>query len=112
MITNGLIIMIGGKLFPVDLDLNNMMEVKEVKPFITPFLAHAIGSLAGAFAGALIAKNKQFVAMFIVSVHYLGGLAMVISFPAPTWFVVNDLLMAYLPMGYLGWKLANRATTA
>jgi len=117
MVANMAIIIIGGTLFPYELDLNNMREVKEVAPFVTPFLAHALGSIVGAVVGAKIAGSHRLgIAMFIAVFHLAGGISMVVMYPAPTWFSVLDLAVAYLPMGYLGWKLvagtANRATTA
>ena len=52
MVANMAIIIIGGTLFPYELDLNNMREVKEVAPFVTPFLAHALGSIVGGSCGS------------------------------------------------------------
>ena len=37
----------------------------------------------------------------------LGGGAMALLVGGPTWFNVCDLLLAYLPMGYLGGRLAG-----
>jgi hypothetical protein len=28
---------------------------------------------------------------------------------APFWFISLDLIVAYIPMGYLGWKLAKKS---
>jgi hypothetical protein len=33
---------------------------------------------------------------------------MVIDLPAPIWFEALDLLIAYFPMGYLGYRLAKK----
>jgi hypothetical protein len=34
---------------------------------------------------------------------------MVVLLPeTPLWFVALDLVVAYIPMGWLGWKLADR----
>ena len=38
----------------------------------------------------------------------IGGVYMVFIFPAPLWFIVGDLVLAYIPMGWLGWKLSNK----
>jgi hypothetical protein len=45
--------------------------------------------------------------MGIGAFFLLGGIvASIILFPAaPTWFKALDVLIAYLPMGYLGGKL-------
>ena len=104
-IVNMAFIVTGQNLFP--LDIENMLEVKGVTPFVFPFIAHAAGTLVGAFIAAKIAKNhKKKLAMMIGFVFLLGGVQMVRLYEAPTWFVVLDLAGAYLPMGFLGWKLA------
>lgn len=38
----------------------------------------------------------------------LGGIANVYLLPSPTWFAIVDLVVAYIPMAYLGGKLALR----
>ena len=60
----------------------------------------------------IAASNKLSLAMVVAAFHMIGGVVMVMQYPSPTWFAVLDLAVAYLPMGYLGWKLGNRATTA
>lgn len=105
-IVNMGLITIGGKLYPIDIE--NMLEIHSVTPFVFPFLAHALGTLVGAFLAAKVAtRKKQVFAMVIGCWFLLGGVTMVMLYPAPTWFVVLDLVVAYLPMGYLGWKLAD-----
>ena len=38
-----------------------------------------------------------------------GGVMMVLTLPAtPVWFILLDLIVAYLPMAYLGYKLGQR----
>jgi hypothetical protein len=38
-----------------------------------------------------------------------GGVMMVLTLPGtPWWFVATDLVLAYLPMAYLGYKLGQR----
>lgn len=99
------LVTLGGKLYPIDIE--NMLEIKSITPFVFPFLAHALGTIAGAFVASKIATSKkQAFAIAIGAWFLLGGVAMVMMFPAPTWFVVLDLVLAYLPMGYLGWKLS------
>lgn len=78
------------------------------KHFIFPFLAHALGALAGAYATARLAiSNQLYLALFIGAFFLLGGIMAANMIPAPTWFTALDLVGAYLPMGWLGWKLAS-----
>ncbi len=77
--------------------------------FIFPLLAHAIGTLAGAFVAAKLAASHQMVFAIGVGVLFLiGGLAMILNCGGPVWFVASDLLMAYIPMAYIGGFLAHR----
>ena len=94
---------------PSDMEsLKANMHLFEVRHFIFPFLAHALGTLAGAFiAGLFAANNKLILAMSIGAVFLIGGILMVLSVPSPLWFSVFDLCFAYLPMAWLGYKLAG-----
>lgn len=77
--------------------------------YIMPFLAHALGTLAGAMVAALIAaSHRKTYALLIAGFFLIGGSINVYLLPAPLWFDVLDLTMAYLPMGYLGWWLVTR----
>lgn len=83
------------------------MHLFETKHFIFPFLAHALGTFAGAIITSLIAINKKLIlSLAIGGLFLIGGISMVIMLPAPTWFNITDLLLAYVPFAYLGYKLA------
>ena len=76
--------------------------------FIFPFLAHALGTLAGAFIAAKIAATyKKTFALIVGAFFLIGGTMMVFMLPAPIWFVVLDLTVAYIPMGWLGWRISR-----
>jgi hypothetical protein len=75
--------------------------------FLFPFLAHAIGTLAGASASAWLAPvNRTAIALFVGGFFFIGGLASCFMIPAPTWFMALDLAIAYFPMAWLGRKTA------
>lgn len=89
--------------------LKNGMLLLEPQHFIFPFLAHALGTLSGAFIAAIIAKTfRKTFALAIGTLFFLGGTYMVTLLKAPLWFNILDLLLAYIPMAYLGFKLALR----
>jgi hypothetical protein len=70
--------------------------------FIMPFLAHALGTFFGAWvAAAIAANNKMKFAIGIGVFFLLGGIANVFLLPAPIWFIMVDLIGAYIPMAYL-----------
>lgn len=79
--------------------------------FIFPFLAHALGTLAGALLAAFIAtKHKMKFALGIGLFFLIGGITNILLLPSPTWFTVVDLVGAYIPMAWLGATLVNRKT--
>ena len=89
--------------------LRAAMRVLEPKHFFTPFLAHAVGTLVGALAGAVLAVSHRSLIAYAIGIAFLcGGIAASFMIPAPTWFIVLDLAAAYLPMAWLGLSIANR----
>lgn len=84
----------------------------EPRHFIFPFLAHALGTLSGALVAAWIAASNKMRLAFVIGILTLaGGIYAAYIIPAPTWFVALDLLVAYIPMAYLGGKLGIRMST-
>jgi hypothetical protein len=89
--------------------LGKAMHLFEPRHFIMPFLAHAVGTLAGALTAYLIAASyKVQIAYVIGAVFLCGGVAASFMIPAPTWFIALDLLAAYLPMAWLGIQIGTR----
>ncbi|MGB5376851.1 hypothetical protein [Muriicola sp.] len=86
--------------------LKESMSLFEPKHFIFPFLAHAIGTLVGAYIAAKIAATRKMLFAMIIGVSFLiGGIINVINLPAPAWFCTLDLVVAYIPMAWAGGKL-------
>jgi len=85
------------------------IDLYQTKHFIGPILAHALGTLVGAFITAkIVLSNKVIYGSIIGVVFLLGGLTMVFLLPEqPTWVKVVDLGLAYFPMAYLGSKMAK-----
>lgn len=88
--------------------LKATMHLFEPKHFLFPFLAHAIGTFAGALTTALIAvKHKTKLAYGIGAFFLFGGLVTnFFTLPSPIWFSLVDLIFAYIPMAYLASKIA------
>lgn len=103
----------GHSLFPIlDVDPNDMDALAEVMPtleveyFIFPFLAHALGTFVGAIIASMTAaKNKMKFALTIGGLFLLGGIIVNYMLPGPTWFAVADIVLAYIPMAWLGGKI-------
>ena len=89
--------------------LQSSMHLFGPKHFIFPFLAHAIGTLVGAYLSARIAASHKMKFALGIGIFFLiGGISMVFMMPAPVWFVVLDLSVAYIPTGWLGGRLATK----
>jgi len=89
--------------------LGKAMHLFEPRHFVMPFLAHALGTLAGALAAYLIAATHKARFAYAIGVLFLcGGVAASFMIPAPAWFIALDLLVAYLPMAWLGIRIGSR----
>lgn len=115
-IVNGAIISLSDKIASLPEGFDNStieamtatIHLLEPKHFVWPFLAHAIGTLVGAFIAALVAASHKMVfAMVIGFVFLAGGIYMVTILPSPRWFNVVDVVGAYLPFAFIGGKLGG-----
>ena len=104
------LIIAGNQLIPMADGMNPMDAIMwEIKFFIFPFLAHAIGTLSGAFIVAKYTVSYHMILAICIGIFFLlGGISMVFIMPAPVWFIVADLSLAYIPMGWYGWKLTDQ----
>ena len=76
-----------------------------------PFLAHAVGTFVGALTAYSIAATYRVqIAYAIGAIFLCGGITASFMIPAPKWFIGLDLLVAYLPMAWIGLRLAARLT--
>jgi hypothetical protein len=76
--------------------------------FIFPFLAHAIGTIAGSFITVkLVVTHKMYCGVGIGVWFLLGGIMMFSEMTAPIWFIGLDLTLAYIPMSLIGYHLAK-----
>jgi hypothetical protein len=92
--------------------LKASIHLFEPKHFIMPFLAHAIGTLVGAFLAVKLGASSHMRLAIIVGFFFLvGGAINVFLLPAPMWFNVLDLVGAYIPMAWLGHKLAAKRSS-
>jgi hypothetical protein len=116
-VINMSLVELGHKVFPIEgADLNDIEELiaimatLDARYFIFPFLAHALGTLVGALiAGRIAATHKMKFSIAIGGLFLLGGIFMasLMSFD-PIWFSAADILIAYIPMAWIGGKLAEK----
>lgn len=114
-IVNMGLITISGSIIPLPEGVDNTtteglkesMHLFQPKHFIFPFLAHALGTLVGAFIAAKIAVTRKMTfAMVIGGFFLIGGITSVMMLPSPTWFSILDIVGAYIPMAWIGGNLA------
>jgi hypothetical protein len=87
------------------------MPTMPVKYLLFPFLAHALGTLVGAIVTVKIAASRHMLLALIIGAWFLiGGIVMVAMVGGPLWFCIADLVLAYLPMGYLGGLIGTPST--
>ena len=109
MIVNIGLIILGGIIFsaPENFEPMNAMNW-DFKYFIFPFLAHSIGTLSGAFIVSKLSNRFSIILPLIVGFYFLsGGIYMVTILPAPTWFILLDVILGYIPMALLGWEISK-----
>ena len=89
--------------------LSASMHLFEPRHFLFPFLAHALGTLAGSLTAFLVAASHKSAFAFVIGALFLaGGVAAALMIPAPLWFVLVDLLGAYVPMAWIGARVGRR----
>ena len=117
-VINMLLITVGAQIIPpppgvdvTDMDsIRSSMHLYGPEQFIVPFLAHAIGTLAGAWVAFRLAIGKKTVYALVVGTFFFaGGIAAAVMLPAPVWFIVLDLVGAYFPMAWIAVLLGRRS---
>lgn len=121
MLVNGGIISMSASVIPPPegVKVDDMESIRanvhlfQAKHFLMPFFAHALGSLLGGLIAARIAATRKMAFSLVIGfVHLLGGILAAFLIPAPVWFIVLDLFVAYVPMAWLGGKLGRGSLAA
>jgi hypothetical protein len=114
---NMTLVVLGPKLIPPPPGVNMSdpqslaasIQLLEPRHFIFPFLAHALGTLAGAFTAYMVAASHRSAFSYALgAINLAGGIAAVFMIPAPVWFIALDLIAAYLPMAWLATQIGAR----
>ena len=115
-VVNMALVMLGGHVVapPPGADLATVEGLRAALPamrpvhFLVPFLAHALGTLAGAYVATRVAScYKRGAALAVGALFFAGGIMAARMIPAPAWFVVADLALAYFPFAWLGYVLGR-----
>ncbi len=118
-LVNMWLIQTGHKIYPIEgLDPNDMDALANIMPtlsfeyFIFPFLAHALGTLVGGIVAYKIAANyKMKFALAVGVLFFIGGVLVNYLIPGPIWFAATDILVAYIPMAWIGGKIGEKMAT-
>lgn len=114
---NGFLVNVGPAIVPLPegADVSTMEGLRDSMKlfapinFLFPFLGHALGTLVGAFIAAKLAVSHHYKFAMGVGVFFLiGGIAAIKMLGGPLWFNAADLVLAYLPMAWLGARLAGK----
>ena len=62
---------------------------------------------SGLIAAKIAGTYKKVFAFVIGGLFFIGGIMVSFMIPAPTWFIITDLVLSYIPMAWIGWKLAG-----
>jgi len=93
-------------------DIKSVIHLFQPKHYIIPFLAHALGTLVGGFIAAKFSSTSHVVCALIVGVYFLlGGIAANMMLGSPIWYWIVDVTFAYIPMAFIGARLASKPTT-
>jgi hypothetical protein len=115
-VVNGALIILGHAIIPAPagVDQTSMesfaatAHLLRSEDFLFPFLAHALGPLAGAFVAVKIAVSHHMKLVLGMGVFFLlGGIVANVMIPAPLWFKALDLVIAYVPTTLLGARLGR-----
>lgn len=115
-VVNMALVMLGGHVVapPPGADLATVEGLRAALPamrpvhFLFPFLAHAVGTLAGAYVATRVAScYKRGAALAVGALFFAGGIMAARMIPAPAWFIVADLALAYFPFAWLGYVLGR-----
>ena len=82
-------------------------ETLDAIHMLGPLIAHWNGAFCGALVAALIAADRgPKVPLFVAGFVLVGGIANAFMLPGqPVGFLILDIA-GYLPVGWVGWKLA------
>ena len=113
-VVNFALIMVNMALMPAGVDFSNpdgvnaaMAQMGTIN-YLVVFLAHGLGAFVGALVASMIAVSHRLALSIGIGVLFLlGGIYAAVVIDAPLWFEAVDILFAYIPMAWLGWKIAG-----
>jgi hypothetical protein len=117
LLVNGALIGVTSALFPPPAGVDQTtlesfaatIHLLQTQHFVSPFIAHAGGTFAGTLVSMFIAiSNRRTLALILGGIFLTGGIIACVLIPAPKWFMAVDLILAYIPMSLLAWKISGK----
>lgn len=114
-VVNGALVMVSTTVIPLPegVDISTLENLQmaiplfQPKHFLMPFLAHFLGTLAGAWLAARLQKTHPLrFSMGIGLIFFIGGVINNSMLMPPWWFVAVDLIFAYFPAAFFGYWLS------
>jgi hypothetical protein len=68
--------------------------------YLIPLAAHVFGVLAGLIVARLICKTSNIPIWIVGGLHMLGTVVNIFMIPAPTWFIIVDLVLPIIIILY------------
>jgi len=100
---------------PENLDMKNMEAMKAyvatlpMGPLLFVLLSYIVGSFAGGWLAAKIARTSQIhLPLTVGGVQLFFGLINLVMIPHPMWFAIASVIV-FLPAAYFGGKLGRPA---
>jgi hypothetical protein len=118
-LSNFFVIQVGGKIIPLPpgVDVSSQesllatIHLMHPANFITPLLAHTVGTFVGALLVSKWTASQQLTkALLIGLLFFIAGFYEVMVLNAPAWFEVLDVTLAYFPMAYLGYRVGAKGS--
>ena len=77
-----------------------MIESFTAVDYLIPLAAHVFGVLAGLIVARLICRTSNVPIWIVGGLHMLGTVVNIFMIPAPTWFIIVDLVLPIIIILY------------
>jgi len=100
---------------PAGVDITDVESIRanihlyDASHFLVPLIAHAVGTFVGALVAYITASSYALrFAYLIGGVFMAGGISAAYMIQGPLWFIVGDLVLAYIPMAWIACKVGAK----
>jgi hypothetical protein len=81
--------------------------------YMVPIISHAFGTFVSAlFICKLVSSKEKYYALFVGIFFLAGGISMALQVQSPLWVTITDLILAYIPVAFIGYYLGIKNKVA